>query len=122
MVFYQHSDGSFSRHQSTMLYPKSCGSLNARPAGRMGSVAGTVRGRAGARLEDNMIMRAFVGGFALAVGSVVCVCSANAAHLTPAPMPPSVAPVVSAPPVYNWSGFYIGGHIGGGFENSTWSA
>jgi outer membrane immunogenic protein len=32
-----------------------------------------------------------------------------------------VAPVVYAPPVYNWSGFYIGGNVGGGFADSSWT-
>lgn len=32
------------------------------------------------------------------------------------------APVYKAPQaIYNWTGFYIGGHIGGGFENSSWT-
>ena len=42
--------------------------------------------------------------------------SAVAADLAPAPAPAPVyrAPVV-APPLYNWSGFYIGAHVGGGW-------
>jgi outer membrane immunogenic protein len=68
-----------------------------------------------------MNSRAFVGGFVLAVGSVAFVCSAQAADLPPARMPPAVAPVAYAPPVYNWTGFYIGGNIGGGFADSRWS-
>src|SRR5262249_685275 len=35
--------------------------------------------------------------------------------------PPRVAPVAYAPPVYNWSGFYVGGNLGAGFANSSWS-
>ncbi len=68
-----------------------------------------------------MKLRAFVGGFTLAAGTVACVCSVQAADLPVRPAPAPVAPVAYAPPVYNWSGFYIGGHIGGGFENSTWT-
>ena len=68
-----------------------------------------------------MTLRAFVGGFALVAGSAVCVCAAQAADLPMRPAPAPVAPVAYAPPVYNWSGFYIGGHIGGGFEDSTWT-
>jgi outer membrane immunogenic protein len=68
-----------------------------------------------------MNSRAFVGGLVLAVGSVVFVCSAQAADLPPARMPPAVAPIAYAPPVYNWTGFYIGGNIGGGFADSRWS-
>ena len=68
-----------------------------------------------------MKLRAFVGGFTLAVGTVACACSAQAADLARPLAPAPVAPVAYAPPVYNWSGFYIGGHVGGGFENSTWT-
>jgi outer membrane immunogenic protein len=68
-----------------------------------------------------MNSRMFVGGIALAVGSVAFVCSAEAADLPPARMPPAVAPIAYAPPVYNWTGFYIGGNIGGGFADSRWS-
>ncbi|HXW48322.1 MAG TPA: outer membrane protein [Xanthobacteraceae bacterium] len=68
-----------------------------------------------------MISRAFVCGFALAAGTAVCVCSAHAADLPVRPAPAPVAPVIYAPPVYNWSGFYIGGNIGGGFANSSWT-
>ncbi|HXX49890.1 MAG TPA: hypothetical protein VEI98_01200 [Xanthobacteraceae bacterium] len=66
-----------------------------------------------------MISRAFVGSFALAAGTAVCVCSAHAADLPVRPAPAPVVPVVYAPPVYNWSGFYIGGNVGGGFANSS---
>lgn len=68
-----------------------------------------------------MKLRAFVGGIAVAAGTVACVCSAKAADLPIRPAPAPVAPVVYAPPVYNWSGFYVGGHVGGGFEDLKWS-
>jgi outer membrane immunogenic protein len=68
-----------------------------------------------------MKLRVFVGGFTLAAGTVTCMCSVQAADLPMRPAPAPVAPVAYAPPVYNWSGFYIGGHIGGGFENSSWT-
>jgi outer membrane immunogenic protein len=73
------------------------------------------------RLEVEMKLRVFVGGLTLAAGTVACVCSVQAADLPMRPAPAPVAPVAYAPPVYNWSGFYIGGHIGGGFENSSWT-
>jgi outer membrane immunogenic protein len=68
-----------------------------------------------------MILRAFVGGCALAASTVACVYCAQAADLPAPPAPAPVAPVAYEPPVYNWSGFYVGGHIGGGFANSSWS-
>jgi outer membrane immunogenic protein len=68
-----------------------------------------------------MKFRAFVGGFTVAAGTVACVCAVQAADLPMRPAPAPVAPVVYAPPVYNWSGFYVGGHIGGGLEDSSWS-
>jgi len=68
-----------------------------------------------------MNSREFVGGVALAAGTVICVCSAQAADIPPRRAPPPVAPVVYAPPVYNWSGFYVGGNLGAGFAHSSWS-
>jgi outer membrane immunogenic protein len=68
-----------------------------------------------------MILREFVGGLAVAACTAVCVCSAEAADLPMAPRPAPVAPVAYAPQVYNWTGFYLGGHLGGGFANSSWS-
>jgi outer membrane immunogenic protein len=65
-------------------------------------------------------LRGLAGGIALAAG----LCSlphAQAADLPHPPPPPAVAPVAYAPPVYNWSGFYVGGHVGGGFADSSWS-
>ncbi len=67
-----------------------------------------------------MTMRVFVGALALAAGGVACIFSADAADL-PVRMPPAAPPVSYAPPVYNWSGFYVGGHLGGGFADSHWS-
>jgi outer membrane immunogenic protein len=68
-----------------------------------------------------MISRAYFGGISLAAGTVVSVCSAQAADLPVRPVPAPLAPVVYAPPVYNWSGFYIGGNVGGGFADSSWT-
>jgi len=67
-----------------------------------------------------MNSRVFVGGIALAAGTVLCV-AAQAADLPPKRVPPAVAPVAYAPPVYNWSGFYVGGNLGAGFADSSWS-
>jgi outer membrane immunogenic protein len=76
-----------------------------------------------------MNSRAFVGGVALAAGSIVSICistcfgiaSARAADLPVVRRPAAVAPVVYAPPVYNWSGIYVGGNLGAGFASSSWS-
>jgi outer membrane immunogenic protein len=72
-----------------------------------------------------MNSRAFVGGIAFAAGSIIgtCAClhSAHAADLPPKRVPAAVAPVAYAPPVYNWSGIYVGGNLGGGFARSSWS-
>jgi outer membrane immunogenic protein len=69
-----------------------------------------------------MTLRAFVGGVGLAAGTAFSACSALAADL---PVPPAVAPVAPvayAPAaIYNWTGFYIGGHAGAGFGNASWS-
>jgi outer membrane immunogenic protein len=67
-----------------------------------------------------MNSRALVGGIALAAGTMVCIGSAVAADLPPARAPAIVPPVAYAPPVYNWTGVYIGGNVGAGFANSTW--
>ena len=74
-----------------------------------------------------MPSRGLVSGMALAAGALVAVsctlCSpARAADLQPAPPTPAPAPPIAyAPQVYNWTGIYVGGHIGGGFVGSSWS-
>jgi len=68
-----------------------------------------------------MNSRAFVGGVALAAGSLLSIFSAQAADLPRPHAPPPVAPVAYAPPVYNWSGIYVGGNLGTGFASSSWS-
>jgi outer membrane immunogenic protein len=70
-----------------------------------------------------MTLRAPAGGFVLAAATAVSICSAVAADLpVPTKSPEPVAPVAYAPAaIYNWTGFYLGGHVGGGFANSSWS-
>jgi outer membrane immunogenic protein len=68
-----------------------------------------------------MMSRAYVGGCSLAAGVVAFACGARAADLPVRPAPAPMAPIAYAPPVYNWSGFYVGGNIGGGFAGSTWN-
>jgi len=59
----------------------------------------------------------FLSAFRLALALV----RAQAADLLVARRPAAVAPVVYAPPVYNWSGIYVGGNLGAGFAHSSWS-
>jgi outer membrane immunogenic protein len=68
-----------------------------------------------------MISRMFVGGCAMAAGTVVFACSVQAADLPVRPAPAPIAPVMYAPPVYDWTGIYVGGNLGGGFASSSWS-
>ncbi len=69
-----------------------------------------------------MTLRAFAGGLAFAAGTALCICSAAAADLPLAPATAPTAPVAYAPgAIYNWTGFYLGGHVGGGFADSSWS-
>jgi len=68
-----------------------------------------------------MTFRAFVGGLALAAGSVLSICSVEAADLPVAPARVPVAPVIYQPEAFSWTGFYFGGHVGGGFSDSSWS-
>jgi len=66
--------------------------------------------------------RAFLGAAAIAAGALLYVGGAQAADLpvAPTPMAPA-APIAYAPQVYNWSGVYLGGHIGGGYASSSWT-
>src|ERR1700683_2697744 len=69
-----------------------------------------------------MTLRAFTRGLCLAAGTALSVCSAGAADLPPGPPPPPpVAPIGYAPPVYNWTGIYFGGPLGGGDAGSAWN-
>jgi len=69
-----------------------------------------------------MIWRAFAGGVWLAAGTALSICAAAPADLPMAAKPAPVAPVSYAPEaIYSWTGFYIGGHAGAGFANSSWS-
>jgi outer membrane immunogenic protein len=69
-----------------------------------------------------MMLRACVGGVALAAGAALSIVPAAAADLPPAPAAAPVAPVAYAPAaIYNWTGFYIGGHAGAGYAGSSWS-
>src|SRR5580704_4766137 len=56
-------------------------------------------------------MKRYAFALALGVGAVSAV---NAADL---PARALVPPPIYVPPVYNWTGFYIGGNLGAGFSN-----
>jgi outer membrane immunogenic protein len=65
-------------------------------------------------------MRACAGRLVVAAGVPLCCGAATAADLPVSRTP--VAPVASAPAaIYTWTGFYIGGQIGGGVGRSSWS-
>src|SRR5262249_14267883 len=74
-----------------------------------------------ARLEVQMKLRGFVSGLSLAAGAGVSIGTATAADLPVRVALPTVPPVAYVAPIYNWSRFYVGGHLGGGFEQSSWS-
>jgi outer membrane immunogenic protein len=61
------------------------------------------------------------GALALAALSAVPVISAQAADLPAAPPMPTKAPIAYAPKLFDWTGIYVGGHLGGGFSESSWS-
>ncbi len=69
-----------------------------------------------------MTLRACAVAIALAASTAFGVCSAAAADLPVRPAPAPMAPVAYAPAaIYNWTGLYIGGQLGAGFGNSSWT-
>jgi len=56
-------------------------------------------------------MKRYAFALALSVGAVCAVHAADLPARAPAPPP------IYMPPVYNWTGFYIGGNLGAGFSN-----
>jgi outer membrane immunogenic protein len=58
----------------------------------------------------------------IAAGTGICSGDVRAADLPAAPAPViPVAPVAYTSPVYNWTGIYLGGHIGEAYSASTWT-
>lgn len=55
----------------------------------------------------------------LAVGSaaLLTVALATPVHAADLPQPVYKAPLVAPPVAYNWTGFYVGGNVGGGFAS-----
>jgi outer membrane immunogenic protein len=67
-------------------------------------------------------LRAFVAGIVFVAAFGAAVDAAAAADLPVVPAPLAVAPVASAPAaIFSWTGFYVGGHTGAGFDRSSWS-
>jgi outer membrane immunogenic protein len=56
-------------------------------------------------------MKRYTFALALSVGAVSAVNAADLPARAPAPPP------IYVPPVYNWTGFYLGGNLGAGFSN-----
>jgi outer membrane immunogenic protein len=113
-----------------MLCPNASVCLRAKQEGRpvrrgMDRDARSGGASLGMRPKISLNSPAFAGAVALAAGifanALACVLSAQAADLPAAPRPAPQIPVAYAPPVYDWSGFYVGGHLGGGIASSSWS-
>lgn len=68
-----------------------------------------------------MKLRALSGGLVLVTVTAASIIYAQAADLPPAPPPPPAAPIPYAPKLYDWSGIYIGAHVGGGYSDSSWT-
>lgn len=68
-----------------------------------------------------MKLPALSGGLALVFVTAASVVRVQAADLPLPPAPPPAAPIPYAPKLYDWSGIYIGAHIGGGYSNSSWT-
>ncbi len=67
-------------------------------------------------------MRQFVAGLLAATTLGIGVAAATDLPVRVAPrVVQAPAPMYSPMPVYNWSGFYVGGHIGGAWSNATTS-
>ncbi len=67
-----------------------------------------------------MKLRALSGALVLVAVTAASVVCAQAADLA-VPPAPAVAPIPYAPKLYDWTGIYIGGHVGGGYSDSSWT-
>lgn len=65
-------------------------------------------------------MRRLVSALAVSFAAIATAAS-SPAFAADMPMKAYPAPAPSAPATYDWSGFYIGGHVGGGFANTNYA-
>src|SRR6266478_5311059 len=63
-----------------------------------------------------MIARNILLGF---VASFIALSGLEAADLPPRPAPAPYRPPVYAGPLFTWTGFYVGGNLGGGWFNGS---
>ena len=57
--------------------------------------------------------------FLAIIGAAATVTAAGAAHAADMPVKAPVYEASTPPPVYNWTGFYIGGNVGYAFGNTN---
>jgi len=65
-------------------------------------------------------MRKFIATAAGLSALLALPMAATAADL-PAAVPPPAAPVYVPPPMFTWTGFYLGGNLGGAWANNNWT-
>jgi len=58
-------------------------------------------------------MKQCVSALVLSIGAASAALAAD--------LPPPTLPPIYVPTVYNWTGFYIGGNLGGGLSTSSFS-
>lgn len=68
-----------------------------------------------------MKLRVLSGAVVLVAVTAASIIGAEAADLAVPPAPAPVAPIPYAPKLYDWTGIYIGAHVGGGYSDSSWT-
>lgn len=66
-----------------------------------------------------MMKKSLIKGFLSSAGLMLLILPATAADLRPVTKAPPPSVPTPAAQVYNWTGFYIGGHIGGAFAGDN---